>query len=139
MHQILIKHLEERFQSFADLAAMIDEVQLREAIDVPKSKSLADHMWCIIGARESYTAALAAGSWSGFNCSLTEVTVGSVRDKLDASAAVFTETVTAIDTWTPQREELLVTLMEHEVMHEGQIIRLWYALGHELPQSVKWA
>lgn len=139
MHQTVIKHLQERFQSFADLAAQIGDAELGEKLDVPKSKDLLTHMWCVIGARESYAAALKAGSWSGFNCSLDEYNVTGVRDKLASSAAAFAEAVAAIDTWTPERDELLASLMEHEVMHEGQIIRLWYALGHELPQSIKWA
>lgn len=139
MHQTIIKHLEERFQSFADLANGISDAQLGEKLDVPNSKDLLTHMWCIIGARESYAAALKTGSWSGFNCSLDEYNVTGVRDKLTSSASAFAEAVASIDTWTPQRDELLASLMEHEVMHEGQIIRLWYALGHELPQSMRWA
>lgn len=139
MHQTVIKHLEERFQSFADLVSGISDAQLGEKLDVPGSKDLLTHMWCIIGARESYAAALQLGGWSGFNCSLDEYNVTGVRAKLSSSAAEFAEAIKVIDSWTPQREELLATLMEHEVMHEGQIIRLWYALGHDLPQSIKWA
>lgn len=139
MHQTVIKHLEDRFQSFADLADVISDVELGEKLDVPKSKDLLTHMWCIIGARESYSAALASGSWSGFNCSLSEFTTAGVKDKLASSAEAFKEAVASIQTWDEERNELLASLMEHEVMHEGQIIRLWYALGRELPQSVKWA
>lgn len=139
MHQVVIKHLQDRFQSFVDLAAQISEVELHEALEVPGSKNLSTHMWCIIGARESYTKALIAGSWAGFDCSLSEFTPTSIQDGLRASAEAFNEAIKTIDDWTPEREELLVMLLEHEVMHEGQIIRLWYALEHELPASIKWA
>ncbi len=139
MHQTIIKHLEDRFQSFAELADQINDAHLGEKLDVPNSKTLLTHMWCVIGARESYAVALKAGAWDGFNCSMSEFNVVEVRAKLAASAAAFADAIASFDTWTPEREELLASLMEHEVMHEGQIIRLWYALEHELPQSVKWA
>lgn len=139
MHQTVIKHLEDRFQSFAELAAQVNDAQLGEKLDVPNSKDLLTHMWCVIGARESYAAALKAGAWDGFNCSMAQFNVAEVRAKLATSAAAFADAIASIDTWTPERDELLASLMEHEVMHEGQIIRLRYALGHELPQSIKWA
>lgn len=139
MHQIVIKHLQDRFQSFLDLAGKISEAELHENLEVTNSKNLTTHMWCIIGARESYTKALVTGSWAGFKCSLSEYNVASIQDGLRTSSQAFNNALETIDTWTPERQELLVTLMEHEVMHEGQIIRLWLALGHELPKSVKWA
>lgn len=138
MHQIVIKHLTERFASFADLADQISDADLHKDLDVPGSKNLANHMWCIIGARESYSSALKAGAWAGFTSSLTDFTRAGVKDKLASSAAAFDDAVAAIDDWTGEREELLASLMEHEAMHEGQIIRLFHGLEIALPESVKW-
>jgi hypothetical protein len=71
MRETMVQSLEKRIQSYADLVAMIDSAALGEKLNVPKDKSVAEHLWCIVGARESYARALAAGEWQGFSCSMT--------------------------------------------------------------------
>jgi uncharacterized damage-inducible protein DinB len=60
-------------------------------------------------------------------------------EKLQASAESVKDSITQIDDWTQTREQLLLELPDHEVMHEGQIIRHLYGLGDDIPASVKWA
>jgi alkaline phosphatase len=67
------------------------------------------------------------------------LTPADFQAKLDDSAAAFNEAIQSVNEWTSQRTTLLVTLAEHEVMHEGQIIRHMYALERELPESWVWA
>lgn len=55
------------------------------------------------------------------------------------SAEAARSTIDAVVEWDDARTELLLTLNEHEVMHEGQIIRHMYGLGYEIPVSVKWS
>ena len=43
----------------------------------------------------------------------------------------------AVEEWTEVKSELLTTLNEHEVMHEGQLIRHLYGLGYSIPEPVK--
>ena len=139
MRNTIIRHLDARFQAWADLASAIDDDLMQEKLPVDKSKSLKEHFWCVIGGRESYTAALKAGAWDGFNCSLQTVDRAEVSQTLATSAATFQETIANIDDWTDERDELLTALFEHEVMHEGQVIRLMYGLGKNLPASWTWA
>ncbi len=47
--------------------------------------------------------------------------------------------VDGVDNWTSEREALLLKLSEHEVMHEGAIIRHMYACELDIPSSVQWA
>lgn len=70
-----------------------------------RSNTLGGQAWCLIGARQSYTRALQF------------------------------ETVIAAIEWTAERDELLLTLLDHETQHEGQIIRYAYALGLPFPTS----
>ncbi|HJN51194.1 MAG: hypothetical protein QGI68_14800 [Pseudomonadales bacterium] len=60
-------------------------------------------------------------------------------DKLHTSSKAILDIVDAISDWTTAREDLLMRSAEHEVMHEGQIIRHMYGLEKPLPSSFKWA
>jgi hypothetical protein len=139
MHQEITERLSKRFEAYCDLAAILDVNLLNQKVDVPKHKSLTEHLWCVVGARESYAQAIVQGEWAGFACSMEGLTPSNFQAKLDDSAAAFNEAIRSVNEWTSQRTAFLVTLAEHEVMHEGQIIRHMYALERELPESWVWA
>ncbi len=137
MRETVVQNLIKRFNSYTELIGA--DVNLSQKLDAPKHKSLGEHLWCVVGARESYAKALRAGEWDGFNCSMTEFSQTDFIEKLQISAADVKDTIKQIDNWTQNRELLLLELSDHEVMHEGQIIRHLYGLGYEIPASVKWA
>ena len=139
MRDKIVKNLETRFDAYADLITQTDDDALQKKLDVEKHKSLAEHLWCIVGARESYAKALTAGQWEGFGCSMTSFSQADFGDTLCKSAHEVLTAIRSIEDWTDEREELLATLAEHEVMHEGQIIRHIYGAGAEVPSSWKWA
>jgi hypothetical protein len=137
MRETVVQNLIKRFDSYAELIGI--DVNISEKLDAPKHKSLGEHLWCVVGARESYAKALRAGEWDGFSCSMTEFSQPDFIEKLQTSAEDVKDAIKQIDDWTRNRELLLLELSDHEVMHEGQIIRHLYGLGHEIPASVKWA
>jgi len=139
MKNAVIEAITARFASLSECVAALNADLLNERLPVPKSKSLGEHLWCIVGARESYTRALAVGQWSGFACSLETLEQAAILDALHQSAQAFSDTVQALSDWSPEREKLLLALLEHECMHEGQIIRHMYGMGQTLPASWKWA
>lgn len=139
MRDTVLHAITTRFASLAECVASLNADLLNERLPVPKSKSLGEHLWCIVGARESYTRALAQGQWSGFACSLETLEQGAIMDALHQSAQAFSETIQAISEWHAEHDQLLLALLEHECMHEGQIIRHMYGMGHTLPASWKWA
>ena len=139
MREIVLKHIHQRFASLLELIESFDPSSLTTHLNVPKNKSVGEHMWCIIGARESYTRALQHGAWDGFSCSLNSTDDHhAIILALNASAVAFDTTINAL-TWDSAREGLLVQLLEHETMHEGQLIRHIYALEHPVPSSIKWS
>ncbi len=139
MQNAVINKIQNRFASFNDLIDAINDDLLGQSIAVPKHKTLNEHLWCVIVARESYTAALQAGAWAGFNCSVTQFDTEHLKSALNNSAEIFTNTVNNISEWSDSHNDLLLDLLEHEVMHEGQIIRHMYAMNLSLPDSWKWA
>ena len=139
MRQIIIHNMRNRIEAYADLITEIDASNLTAKLAVPKDKSIAEHLWCIVGSRESYAKALLAGQWQGFSCSMTQYTLNDFVSALNASADLVLAAIRNINEWSPERDQLLAALAEHEMMHEGQIIRHMYGLGRTLPASWKWA
>lgn len=139
MHKQVIEKLLQRFDAYADLARDLDEALLNRTVDVPRHKSLAEHLWCVVGARESYARAIDQGEWAGFSCSMQSFSVTDFQDKLRDSSLAVETAIRNVTEWTGARFELLATLAEHEVMHEGQIIRHMYAIDQALPGSWVWA
>jgi hypothetical protein len=139
MREAVIAALKARFGAYEDLIGDVAEADLALTVDVPAHKSLADHLWCVVGSRESYVRALAAGKWAGFDCSMSAFRRGDFEAALARTAREAATAVEGVTDWTPARDDLLVSLHEHEVMHEGQIIRHMLALGRTLPTSWRWA
>ncbi|MEQ8992987.1 MAG: hypothetical protein RLO46_14290 [Pseudomonadales bacterium] len=139
MREKILQSIKARIQSYSEFVATIDSADLGAKLDVPKDKSVAEHLWCIVGARESYARALAAGAWQGFSCSMKIYDREHFENALATSGEVLLSAIQGVPEWSSEHDELLLAVAEHEVMHEGQIIRHMYGLGRELPASWRWA
>jgi uncharacterized damage-inducible protein DinB len=139
MREVIIASLKQRLSAYDDIVSNSDDEQMVQKLDIPKHKSLGEHLWCVVGARESYAHAISEGDWSGFGCSLVSLTQVDVAKTLKASGENLIKAIEAVQDWTPEREGFLLNLAEHEVMHEGQIIRHLYGLEREIPNTMKWA
>ncbi len=130
----LKEKLNRAFKLTYDLVFHLDETTLN--LDLPNlpSNRIAGQLWCIVGARESYTKAIEMGEWKGFSCSLaTPKNKKSVLLTLEETDKKLSEinfmglTDTQID--------LAFNLLEHEIQHHGQLIRFVYANGLTFPES----
>jgi hypothetical protein len=139
MRETIIENLKTRFQAYSDLIAEIDAGDLSAKLDIPKDKSVAEHLWCIVGARESYAKALISGEWRGYSCSMSKVNREDFDRSLASSGQALLAAIQGVSEWSSGHDELLAAVSEHEVMHEGQIIRHMYGLGRGLPESWRWA
>ena len=134
MNDILKTKLDRSFRLTSDLVAHLDEESL--GLDLPNlpSNRLAGQLWCIVGARESYSKAIEAGGWKGFSCSLTAPRIKqSVLSVLEATR----ERLAGMNFMglSDQQVELAFELLEHEVQHHGQLIRFVYGNGLTFPGS----
>jgi hypothetical protein len=142
MESLLIERLRKSFALWEDLAMHLPQEAFTTCLPVP-SNMIGEQFWCLIGARESYTRAVSAGSWQGFACSLTTDEIASREGTLrglQGSAEGFVSTVASLD-WDDARLCILLELLEHEVQHMGQLIRYCYGLGYDFPPSwqKRWA
>jgi len=124
---------------FRELSEALPEPSLALRLPAIRSNTLGAQLWCVVGARESYARALAAGGWTGFACSLSgagTLRKDEVRRALAESARAIEAAAAGLAAFDPARSRLLLDLIEHEAAHQGQIIRYLYAL--ELPIPAGW-
>lgn len=132
-----LRHAVSLYRDF--VAALPDDALGRDLPQLP-SNSIGSQLWCVVGARESYTRAIRAGAWQGFACGLTKaeskqkepVTEHLERTAALAQACLNDPTVE----WTTERDRLLMDLLVHETQHHGQLIR--YLYGNRLPIPDSW-
>jgi len=142
LRQKVIAHLTTMSGFHRELVESLPDQELgRKLYD--RSNTVGAQMWCVVGARESYTAAIESDGWIGFSCSLTGSDTTSkdrVVGALAASESRLEDVIGRVE-WTDTRENLLLDLLEHETQHQGQLIRYLYAMGHQFPESwaARWA
>lgn len=130
-----IKRLEKAFNLTADLLEVMAEKDLNRKIGDLPSNTIGGQLWCIIGGRESYLNAMINQEWSGFSCSLgDQISKERVREALNASARSVL-TFLAKGDLSEVQIEFLLTLLEHEVQHHGQLIRYFYGNRLSFPNS----
>lgn len=133
MNSKLKARLARSFELTHALVAHFDEDSLQ--LDLPSlpSNSISGQLWCVVGARESFMAAIEAGGWAGFSCSLTPPIVkGSVLAALEATHARLNRNDFA--TFSDAQVDLAFDLLEHEIQHHGQLIRFVYGNGLTFPE-----
>lgn len=124
---------------YAELVEELPAAALSMKLPGIPSNSIGEQLWCVVGARESFSRAIEAGSWSGFSCSLTRAGLkekATVQVALATSGRQMLGVVASIDSYGDERNHLVVDLLEHEVAHHGQLIR--YLLGLRLSIPAGW-
>jgi hypothetical protein len=127
------------FRLYDDLVGALPAGSLARDLAGLPSNTIGQQLWCVIGARESYARALAAGAWQGFACGLAHGRAGevaAVAEHLRRSAAEAAVAVAGVTEWSGDRGRLLMSLLEHEVQHHGQLIR--YLYGNRLAIPASW-
>lgn len=136
MRQLVIDHVGALSAALTELAASLPEDAFeRELTD--RSNAIGEQFWCVVGARESYAEAIAENAWAGFSCSLpgwAAVDKAKVVEALTAAGLRLEEVTRGVE-WTEARDEMLLSLLEHEAQHHGQLIRYVYALGYDFPDT----
>lgn len=128
------------FELYEDLVREIPESALGKKLPNLRSNSIGSQLWCVIGARESFSHAIETGAWAGFSCSLTAAgtrQTSAVRTALASSAGTVLGVVGGLDAYDDTRNRFVVELLEHEAAHRGQLIRYLYGLRLRIPAHWK--
>jgi len=136
--QIIRANFNRSFGLYSDLIESIDEATLNSRLPHLPSNTLGLQLWCVVGARESFSEAILANQWSGFSCSLdTTSAKAPVAEALHRSAEVVSNVLQNIESYSEVQNRLIIDLLEHEAAHHGQLIRYLYALKLAIPESWK--
>lgn len=132
---IIIGKIERAFNLTKDLIEHLSQDNLSLHLGNLPSNKIGDQVWCIIGARESYLKAIQASQWAGFSCSLRDNTSKSeVLNSLDRSSEAVIKYLKE-NSFSEEQMEIILDLLEHEVMHHGQLVRYVYGNKLEFPKS----
>ena len=134
MNRVVRKALFRQLSEYEEFAAALDSDSLGSRMP-GRSNEIGQQLWCVIGGHESGVRAIEAGKWAGFECSLKdtrdkEAVLSALRNSSDQVREAL-----GGDEWTPVQERIAVFMLEHDAMHQGQLIRFNYALGYPFPQS----
>jgi hypothetical protein len=134
VNQKLKENLDRSFRLTHDLVTHLDETSL--VLDLPNlpSNRISGQLWCMIGARESFTKAIETSGWKGFSCSLT---TPHMKQSVLAALETTHKQLNEIDftELTNVQIEFAFDLLEHEIQHHGQLIRFIYGNGLTFPAS----
>jgi hypothetical protein len=134
----LRERFERSFGLYRDLVESIGPDDLGSRLGDLPSNTIGAQLWCVVGARESYSRAIVAGEWSGFTCSLddpgstSKVLAALARSETDVRAAL-----EGLESASDSASGLILDLLEHETAHQGQLIRYLYGLRLLIPASWK--
>jgi hypothetical protein len=138
LQHLIDTRLDAVFGLYDELAASLDDTQLRRSLPVP-SNPIGMQLWCVVGARETWARAMSTGTWGPFGCSIASFedtqNPSLVAGALAASASAFREAALASPA-DETRTDFKLGLLEHESQHLGQILR--YLLGLEIEPPSGW-
>jgi hypothetical protein len=135
---VIRANAERSFDLYGDLAAALTHEHLGSHLSNVRSNTVGQQLWCVVGARESYTRGIRAGKWAGFACSLSSATdLDGLREALARSRRDAASALAGIEGFSDTQLQLVCDLLEHEAQHHGQLIRYIYALGIEIPPRWK--
>lgn len=138
MRSSVIERLEKSFAIYNELATHLEETSLKSKLGNFPSNTIGQQLWCVVGARESYSKGIQAGKWNGFSCSLRVTdNKSAVVEALAKSAQLAVNVFKDIPTFTDAQSNLAFDLLEHEAQHQGQLIRYLYALKLPVPPALR--
>ncbi len=138
MTSLLVERLQKSFAIYDELVAHLPETALTSKLSTLPSNTIGQQLWCVVGARESYIKGIQKGEWDGFSCSLRETdNKKDVSGAFTNSAALASGTIGHLANLTDAQEKLAFDLLEHEIQHQGQLIRYLYGLKLGIPAGLK--
>jgi hypothetical protein len=130
------ERFERSFEMYRELLAELDDRALVSRLGGLRSNTIGAQLWCVVGARESYSRAIEARQWAGFSCSLDDTAdAGKVAAALSASEDAVRTALDGMHAADDAPWGLILDLLEHEAAHHGQLIRYLYGLDLPIPDS----
>jgi len=134
------KNFSRSFNLYQEIVNSLEEEQLSTKLPNLPSNTIGQQIWCVVGARESYSKAIQANEWSGFKCSLSSEQVSikaEVLAALSRSEKSIMGVLSFIEQYSDKQNQFIVDLLEHEAAHHGQLIRYLYGARLDIPPSWK--
>lgn len=138
MNELLRRRLERANTLYLDLLDTVPAEHLGSRLPGLPSDTVGHQLWCVLGARVSFPLAARAGEWQGFSSPIDRdgsADAAAVRAAFVQTGADVDEWVAGIDAADEDSLRYVLALLEHETMHQGQLIRYLYGLGIDRPHT----
>jgi hypothetical protein len=138
VNELLRRRLERANTLYLDFVDTIPAAHLASRLPGLPSDTVGHQLWCVLGARESFPRAARAGKWQGFSSPIDRdgsSDAASVRAAFVQTAADVDDWVAGIDSADEDSWRYVLALLEHETMHQGQLIRYLYGLRIDRPHT----
>ncbi|QVK21570.1 hypothetical protein KHQ82_04410 [Mycoplasmatota bacterium] len=137
---IMVEKLEKVFGMNNEFLCNIEEVDLKLRIDGIRSNTIASQIACVAGGRDSYAKCILEDepfSWRPDFSYDDRYEYDKLINHLGNRSSSLIAALKSIKNFSLNQESLIIDLISHEYLHQGQIIRYFYANELEMPNSVK--
>lgn len=137
---ILIEKLEKVFILNNEFIESIKEESLKLHINSIRSNSIGSQIACLLGARDAYGKCILNDetfSWNPDFLHSDRYTHVIVKKHAQEVSSSLISKFKEIDILSENQSSLLLDLISHEYLHQGQLIRYIYANNLEIPTKLK--
>ena len=137
---MVVKKLEKAFKMNNEFMKVIKEEALKLNIESTRSNSIGSQIACLLGARDAYGKCIVSDtefSWNPdfkhsdrYNHTIINKHAYDVSNKL-------INQISGLEELSDNQSSLIIDLISHEYLHQGQLIRYIYANDLEMPKEMK--
>lgn len=138
--KVLIKKLQDVFNMNNQFIKLIKEHELKLRITSARSNTIGSQLACVARARDAYSKSILkdeAFSWNPDFLYDDRYNHIKLEDHLINECVKFIDKLEVIDSFSDNQLELLIDLIGHEFLHQGQLVRYIYSNNLIMPSSVK--
>lgn len=138
--EILIKKLAVVFGMNNEFIKMIEAEGLKLRIENARSNTIGSQLACVARARDAYSKSILMDlpfSWRPDFPFEHRYNHEKLSKHLIEKSAEFINSLSLMDAMTENQLDLVIDLLSHEFLHQGQLVRYVYANNLSMPTVVK--
>lgn len=140
MKTVLKEKLEFIFMMYKDLLDILKPEDYKQDLKGLRSNTIGQQLQCVAGARESYYKSIIEDQGFKWTCSF-DYKLSNVKDEIDKYMEEYEKKIIGFiddsEEISNGQISLLLGLLSHEYLHQGQLIRYLYANHFPMPKSWK--
>lgn len=137
---VIVKKLQDVFHMNNEFIQVIEEQSLKLRITDARSNTIGSQLACVARARDAYTKSIlndVTFSWKPDFPYEDRYDQMKLSQHLIEKSAEFVRVFELFENWSDNQLDLMIDLIGHEFLHQGQLVRYIYANKLSMPKTVK--